>query len=326
MRTVWCPDRPGRHSPPQSPSFGRFPGDPRALLRPPALGLPACDSRHLPSCSQPLHLEAGFRGRRTFFSTWRHLRIAFGTSGSDVTPSLQHPRRTGGDSPSGGGCRGAPSLTAATAAPEHPAPGSGEGAGEAPGAPAPPPTPRRRGDSPAAFQGASLSSPPPTRTPAPPGAPPPPRALPAGAGSSPAPLLLPSSEPRTCPAPRGSPVSAAPRGRAHGGGSTWPRRRVNFSRPRARRAGPAPPRVPPPPGLAESAEDLRRPARAHLLLPDPLAGGPGRAPRRSRGRSPAAKPRAVWKGPRCPETPSSGPPRGRCPERVPVPAGREARA
>lgn len=163
-----------------------------------------------------------------------------------LNPQSRAPTAHGGDSPGGGGCGGAPSLTAATAAPEHPAPGSGEGAGEAPGAPAPPPAPRRRGDSPAAFQGASLSSPPPTRTPAPPGAPPPPRALPARAGSSPAPLLLPSSEPRTCPAPRGSPVSAAPRGRARGGGSTWPRRRVNFSRPRARRAGPAPPECPRP--------------------------------------------------------------------------------
>lgn len=135
-RTVWCPARPGRHSPPQSPSLGRLLFPP-TTARAPALGLPACDSRHLPSFC---YLAAQFR-RRTPFSTRRHLHITFGTSASALTPSPDHPLLTAGDSPGGGGCRGAPSLTAARAAPEHPAPGSGEGAGEAPGAPAPPPTP-----------------------------------------------------------------------------------------------------------------------------------------------------------------------------------------
>ncbi|XP_045836507.1 translation initiation factor IF-2-like [Meles meles] len=70
--------------------------DPRPLIGPPALDLPACDSRHLPySCSQPLHLEAQFCGRRISFSTRRHLQITFGTSTSDLAPSPEHPRRAG---------------------------------------------------------------------------------------------------------------------------------------------------------------------------------------------------------------------------------------
>lgn len=296
MRTVWCAARPGRHSPPQSPSLGRLPCDPRPLLGPPVLDLPACDSRHLPSsCSQTLHLEARFRGRRTPFSTRRHLQITFGTSASDLAPSPEHPRLTGGDSPGGGGCRGAPPLEQPGQPRSIRHPAVGRGLARRPARPLLLPLPGAAATAPPRFKARlylalHLPRPPPLQAPLP-------HRGPSRAGLSTAPRPSSIPPPGHAPAqPPGVVPFPRPRGKARGEGSTWPPRQVKLFASAASTGGAGPsPSASAPQEPAESERDFRRPALAHLLLPDSAARGPSQVGRReregrSRGRAEDPKP------------------------------------
>lgn len=301
---------------------------PRPMLAPPSLGLPACDSRYLPSFCD----LAARSLRRTPFSTRpppNYLRD-FCLCLNPPVPSTHGSQGDTHRAEVRAEARPPLPRTGQPRSIRHPAVGSGLASGLAsrPARPLRLPLPGAEATAPQHFKARLYLAfhllGPPSRL-----GRPSPTARPPGRGlehrRGPLPPLLWAAH---LPSPTGQSGFSCPAGKRAASGAPGLSQQVKLLPSANATGGTGPsPSAPALPRPAESADDFGRPALAHLLLPDSTAWGQspvGRRERegRSRGRAEDPKPGAAWPGRRCPRPLYPGPPQRQRPERVLVPSGR----